>query len=152
LAAIVLLRMRPRERGVAINTLSLLLLCIAGQGLALVIDSLEFPRLAATTALVFRIGAAITFIRMAGFVVFPLLLPLAGKHPPRILEDMAIMIVYAIYGIAQLRIAGLDLSSIVTTSAILTGVIAFAMQDTLGNALGGLAIQLDSSVQVGDWI
>jgi len=31
-------------------------------------------------------------------------------------------------------------------------VIAFAMQDTLGNVLGGLAIQLDNSVQVGDWI
>ena len=52
----------------------------------------------------------------------------------------------------QLRGAGVDLASIVTTSAILTAVIAFAMQDTLGNMLGGLAIQLDNSVQVGDWI
>ena len=57
-----------------------------------------------------------------------------------------------VYGFAQLRGAGVDLSSIVTTSAILTAVVAFAMQDTLGNVLGGLAIQLDNSVQVGDWI
>jgi CRP-like cAMP-binding protein len=45
-----------------------------------------------------------------------------------------------------------ELSSIVTTSAILTAVVAFSMQDTLGNILGGLAIQLDHSVQVGDWV
>ena len=48
--------------------------------------------------------------------------------------------------------AGVDLASLVTTSAILTAVIAFAMQDTLGNVLAGLAIQLDNSVQVGDWV
>src|SRR5262249_20684915 len=29
---------------------------------------------------------------------------------------------------------------------------AFAMQDTLGNMLGGIAIQLDNSVKVGDWV
>jgi CRP-like cAMP-binding protein len=45
-----------------------------------------------------------------------------------------------------------DLGSLVTSSAILTAVIAFAMQDTLGNVLGGLAIQIDNTVQVGDWI
>jgi hypothetical protein len=58
----------------------------------------------------------------------------------------------SIYGFAQLRGAGLDLSSIVTTSAILTAVVAFAMQDTLGNVLAGLAVQLDNSVRIGDWI
>jgi CRP-like cAMP-binding protein len=51
-----------------------------------------------------------------------------------------------------LRYAGLDLGSIVATSAMITAVVAFAMQDTLGNILGGLALQLDNSVQIGDWI
>jgi CRP-like cAMP-binding protein len=45
-----------------------------------------------------------------------------------------------------------DLTGILATSAIITAVLAFAMQDTLGNVLGGLAIQLDNSVRVGDWI
>ena len=57
-----------------------------------------------------------------------------------------------VYGLAQLRGAGVDLTSIVATSAVITAVLAFAMQDTLGNMLGGLALQLDNSVQVGDWI
>ncbi len=147
-----LLRARPDERAVFLNTLWLFLLCVLGQGVAVLLDALGFTGGALTVYLIFRIGAVITFIRLAGFGVFRLLLPLAGRQPPRIIEDLAIMVVYVIYGLAQLRVAGLDLSSIVTTSAILTAVVAFAMQDTLGNVLAGLAIQLDNSVQVGDWI
>ncbi len=57
-------------------------------------------------------------------------------------------------GIARLplRLAGLDLSGLVTTSAVITGVVAFSMQETLGNILGGLALQVDNSVRIGDWI
>ena len=43
----------------------------------------------------------------------------------------------------RLRYAGLDLGSILATSAVITAVVAFAMQDTLGNILGGLALQLE---------
>jgi CRP-like cAMP-binding protein len=57
-----------------------------------------------------------------------------------------------VYGLVQLRVGGVDLTSIVATSAVITAVVAFAMQDTLGNMLGGIALQLDNSVQVGDWI
>ena len=52
----------------------------------------------------------------------------------------------------RLRYAGLDLGSIVATSAMITAVVAFAMQDTLGNILGGLALQMDNSIEIGDWI
>ena len=38
------------------------------------------------------------------------------------------------------------------TSAVITAVVAFAMQDTLGNILGGLALQLDNSLEIGDWV
>ena len=52
----------------------------------------------------------------------------------------------------RLRYAGVDLGSLLATSAVITAVVAFAMQDTLGNILGGLALQLDNSIEVGDWI
>ncbi len=89
---------------------------------------------------------------MAGFTVFRLVLPGIGRNPPRIIEDLAIVGLYVVYGFVQLRGAGLDVSSLVTTSAVLTAVIAFAMQDTLGNMLGGLFVQLDNSLQIGDWV
>ena len=44
------------------------------------------------------------------------------------------------------------LGEIVTTSAVITAVIAFSMQDTLGNLLAGVSIQLDNSIAIGDWL
>ena len=38
------------------------------------------------------------------------------------------------------------------TSAVLTAVIGLAFQETLGNVVGGLALQLDNSIRVGEWI
>jgi CRP-like cAMP-binding protein len=35
---------------------------------------------------------------------------------------------------------------------VLTAVIGFALQDTLGNMMGGIALQLDQSINVGDWV
>src|SRR6185295_14319193 len=136
-----LLRVRPHERLTFLNTLWLFFLGIAGQAAAVTLLALDLPRASSTVHTVFRILTAVALIRLFGFVLFRLLLPLAGKRPTRILEDLAIVLAYIGYGLGQLRGAGVDLGSLVTTSAILTAVIAFAMQDTL-----------DNSVQVGDWI
>jgi len=149
--SILLLQFRPQERSVYLNTLWLFLIGVFGQAAAIALDAMV-PAAAGVVYTLFRILSAIAFIRLAGFAAFRLLLPVIGREWPRIIEDVVILIVYVIYGFAQLRGAGVDLSSIVTTSAILTAVIAFAMQDTLGNLLGGLAIQIDNTVQVGDWV
>jgi CRP-like cAMP-binding protein len=66
--------------------------------------------------------------------------------------DLGVLLCYVLWGMVRLRYAGLELSQIVTTSALLTAVLAFAMQDTLGNLLGGLVLQLDSSLKIGDWV
>lgn len=150
--AVALLHTRPHERATFLNTLWLFLAGIAGEAAAALIWKLGFTEAAGTVHAIFRFVSVIALIRLGGFAAFRLLLPFAGSHPPRIVEDLAIVGAYVIYGIAQLRGAGLDLSSIVTTSAILTAVIAFAMQDTLGNVLAGVAVQLDHSVRIGDWI
>ena len=149
---VLLLRARPHERSVYLNTLWLFLAGLAGQAAAVALQASGFPGGAQVTQTVFRIVTAVALIRILGFALFRLALPLLGKQPPRIIEDLAIIVVYVGYGFAQLRAAGVDLGSLITTSAILTAVIAFAMQDTLGNVLAGLAIQLDNSVQVGDWV
>src|SRR5947207_3350481 len=150
--AVLLHRFRPAERSVYLNTLWLFLLGVLGQAGALAFEALDFPGVASALHTIFRIVTAISLIRLVGFGLFRLLLPLMGRVLPRILEDVVFLVLYVVYGLAQLRGAGVDLSSIVTTSAILTAVIAFAMQDTLGNLLGGLSIQVDNTVQVGDWV
>ncbi|HZE61429.1 MAG TPA: mechanosensitive ion channel family protein [Burkholderiales bacterium] len=149
--AIVLIRFRPADRNVYLNTLWVFLLGVFGQGVAIGLDSMV-PAAASAVNTISRFVSAIALIRLVGFAAFRLFLPLAGREWPRIIEDVVILVLYVIYGFVQLRGAGVDLSSIVTTSAILTAVLAFAMQDTLGNLLGGLAIQIDNTIQVGDWV
>jgi small-conductance mechanosensitive channel/CRP-like cAMP-binding protein len=149
---VTLMRVRRAERAVYLNTLWLFVLGIAGQAFAFLLFAADLPKGGATVHSIFRIVSAIALIRMCGFAFFRLALPFVGRRPPRIVEDLVIVVAYIAYGFVQLRGAGVDLSSIVTTSAILTAVLAFAMQDTLGNVLAGIAIQLDHSVQVGDWV
>lgn len=91
-------------------------------------------------------------IRLFGLFLFRLVLPLCRIQLLRIFEDLAELVGYCAWFIMRLHEAGLDISGIVTTSAVMTAVLAFSMQDTLGNILGGLALQLDKSIQVGDWI
>lgn len=149
---VLLLRTRPGERSSYQNTLWLFLFGILGQVGVLAAGKLGFDTAARVLDVFFRIVWTIALIRIAGFAFFRLVLPKLGKPLPRIIEDLAIIVIYTIYGLSQLRHAGVDFTGILATSAIITAVLAFAMQDTLGNVLGGLAIQLDNSVRVGDWI
>lgn len=101
-------------------------------------------------ALSLCVGAAI--IRLSGLFIFHILLTRLKIHAPTILEEILVVIAYFLLAMFQFHEAGVPLGEIVTTSAIATAVLAIAMQDTLGNILGGLALQWDHSLKVGDWI
>ena len=100
----------------------------------------------------FVIGSGFAVFRLLGHLIFRIALPRAGIIVASIAEDIILLFVYGAFIIARLHIIGLDPSSLLTTSAIMTAVLAFAMQDTLGNILGGVALQLDNSLQLGDWV
>ena len=150
--AVVLLRLRREERASLVNTLGFFVVCLLGLFSSGLLHALELPRAAAVTHEVFTIGAGIAVIRLWGLLVFRIVLPAVKFTPPRITEDIFVIIAYIAWFMVRLRYAGLDLGSILATSAMITAVVAFAMQDTLGNILGGLALQLDNSIEVGDWI
>jgi small-conductance mechanosensitive channel/CRP-like cAMP-binding protein len=98
------------------------------------------------------LGWGLVLIRLVGLTIYRVILPALHLTPPRILEDIVIVAAYIAWGLIRLRYAGLNLSSLVATSAVITGIVAFSMQETLGNILGGLALQLDKSIIIGDWI
>lgn len=135
-----------------LNTLAFFLACLFVQFVSGLLHALQFSAIATVLHEAGLIGSGIAVIRLWGLLVFRILLPLARVTPPRIAEDIFVIIGYIAWGLVRLRYAGLDLGSIVATSAMITAVVAFAMQDTLGNILGGLALQLDNSVEIGDWI
>jgi small-conductance mechanosensitive channel/CRP-like cAMP-binding protein len=91
-------------------------------------------------------------IQMAGAVLFTLLLPRVGLRISRIFQEVltAGASIVAIFSLVSR--AGFNMSGLVATSAVLTAVIGFGMRDTLGNVLGGLALQMDDSIAIGDWI
>ncbi|MGZ3440696.1 MAG: cyclic nucleotide-binding domain-containing protein, partial [Polyangia bacterium] len=86
----------------------------------------------------------------AGLVLFDL----AGHRfrIPKILRDLSVTIASAVAMVMLLSRSGVNLLSLITTSAVLTAVIGLALQDTLGNLLSGVAMQLESSIDIGDWI
>ena len=149
---VLLFHFRREERASLTNTIGFFFACQMGLLLSGVIFALDFTRAAAALHEAFIIGSGIAVIRLWGQLIFRIFVPLFRFSPPRITEDIFVIIAYVAWGLVRLRYAGLDLGSILATSAMITAVVAFAMQDTLGNILGGLALQLDNSVGVGDWI
>ncbi len=143
---------RTEDRISLLNTLGFYFACLFGLFISGILHAMEFMRAADIMHEVFIIGSGIATIRLLGQLVFRLILPAVKLTPPRITEDLFVIVAYVAWFMVRLRYAGLDLSSILATSAVITAVIAFAMQDTLGNILGGLALQLDNSIEVGDWI
>ncbi|HEY0720101.1 MAG TPA: mechanosensitive ion channel family protein [Gammaproteobacteria bacterium] len=150
--ALILLRTRPGNRRILVNTFGFYL--VSGSGLLLSGLLAVNGQLAFATPLhnFFMLTLGMAAIRLGGLFLFRLLLPVLRIRTPSFMEDILVILAYVAWGLIRLRYAGLDLGSIVTTSAILTAVIAFSMQDTLGNILGGLALQMDNSIAIGDWI
>jgi small-conductance mechanosensitive channel/CRP-like cAMP-binding protein len=147
-----LLHFHRENRKSVLNTLAFFLACLFVQFVGSLIHAMQFVSAASVLHEAGLIGAGIAVIRLWGLLLFRIVLPLVRVTPPRIAEDIFVIVGYIAWGLVRLRYAGLDLGSIVATSAMITAVVAFAMQDTLGNILGGLALQLDNSVEIGDWI
>jgi small-conductance mechanosensitive channel/CRP-like cAMP-binding protein len=94
----------------------------------------------------------VAVINVAGLLLFDVLLTAIRLRPPAIVSDLLVAIAYLVAAIALLSLVGVNLTGIVATSAVVTAVIGFSLQDTLGNVMGGMAVQLDRSIHVGDWI
>ena len=87
-----------------------------------------------------------------GTILFGILESRLRLAIPRIVTDLVVAAVsIGAIGLLMSRM-GINLSSLFATSAILTAVIGLSLQDTLGNMVAGVTLQLDSSLRVGDWI
>ncbi|HZU81832.1 MAG TPA: mechanosensitive ion channel family protein [Polyangiaceae bacterium] len=76
----------------------------------------------------------------------------SARPAPRIFRDLSTGVIYLFVALVALRSVDVDPGSILTTSALLTAVVGLAMQDTLGNLVSGLALQMQRPFDVGDWI
>lgn len=91
-------------------------------------------------------------INLAALTLFDLLFPLARWDFPDILHDLTVGAAYVVAAGWLMHHAGVNLTSIIATSAVVTAVIGLSLQATLGNIVGGIALQVDDSLDEGDWI
>jgi small-conductance mechanosensitive channel len=150
--ALILLALRPKDRASTRNMLVLLGLACIAEVAGHLIAAGHSPTAGNAIADAAAIAVGLVVIRLAAMALFRVLLPALRFQTARIVEDLVVTALFAAWGLLWLRLAGVDFVSLVTTSAVITAVLAFSMKDTLGNVLGGVVLQLDQSVRVGDWV
>jgi small-conductance mechanosensitive channel/CRP-like cAMP-binding protein len=98
------------------------------------------------SVLLFAFAAVIA----SGLVLFDV--ALARRELPRILRDLLHAVAYLITAAIVLTRSDVDVTKVFTASVLTTAVIGLALQETLGNIMAGLALQLERDLEIGDWI
>lgn len=112
----------------------------------------QMEHLATIGTFVYQLCALFMVVVIITRLVCYRLLPRLGLTPPQITHDLAVMLL-SLFGCFVLAAqAGLNLAGVIATSAVVTAVIGLALQDTLGNVIGGMVLQFDKSLRVGDWV
>ncbi|MFI5180246.1 MAG: cyclic nucleotide-binding domain-containing protein [Thermoanaerobaculia bacterium] len=142
----------PRGRRHVLRLFALYLASLVVHAAAAVVEAVGLPGAAAVCHVLATFVQGIAFISLAGALFFGAVLPALRVRPSKILRDLSISfgsLAYFLYLLSTWRV---DVAGIVATSAVITAVIGLSLQDFLTNVMGGLALQLDQSVSVGDWV
>ena len=113
-------------------------------------DGLGDSSLAAVLREVVLLVLAIGFARILISFIFQTLLRKADI--PRILADVLFALVLLIYALFRLHDAGVNPTSLGLSAAAIGTAIAFSLKDAFANLWGGIAVQLDNTCRVGDWV
>jgi small-conductance mechanosensitive channel/CRP-like cAMP-binding protein len=151
--AVFVMRTARTERKPTLRILALFMLSFVGALIGGLLAYWGFEAAGKVTQATARLLTGISIIQIARAFVVRVVLARLRLFPPRILVDVIVIFTSLVWGLYILYDdLGVDLASIITTSAVITVVLGFALQDTLGNILGGLALQLDQTVRIGEWI
>lgn len=89
---------------------------------------------------------------LLGIVIFDVVLARTRLRVPSLVRDLIHMSVLGLIVLAIFYQRGLDPLSLLTTSAVLTAVIGLALQNTIANIFAGLALHLDRTLGINDWV
>jgi CRP-like cAMP-binding protein/uncharacterized protein (DUF486 family) len=126
---------------------SVLALVLIGINGALAVPNLlraETRPIAVSVSQLLFVFALIHFIVL--IAVNPLRADRVPERFPTIVQDVIVFVVFALFSTLVLQ------EKFLTTSAVGAVVAGFALQDTLGNLVSGLAIQVEKPFQLGHWI
>lgn len=95
---------------------------------------------------------AFTIVNLTATAFLSVLLPSIAINVPLIASDLLVGIGYIAATLGVLSTHGLNPTGAVASAAVVSAVLAISLQSTLGNILGGVALQLDGSIHEGDWV
>jgi small-conductance mechanosensitive channel/CRP-like cAMP-binding protein len=99
-----------------------------------------------------QILEAFTLVSLSATLVLGIVLPVVGVELPMIASDLIVGLGYVVVTLAILSRHGVNPTGALVSGAVVSAVLAISLQSTLGNIVGGVALQLDGSIREGDWI
>ena len=145
-------RFRPNHRARVRRLVLTYALYAVGIACTHIFAQLDRPTWAAHAAVATEVLQAYTLIAIAATVIFVVGLPSLGIELPAIASDLIVGVGMIAATLVIFSRHGMDAGAALASGAVVSAVLAISLQSTLGNILGGVALQLDGSIKQGDWI
>lgn len=99
-----------------------------------------------------RLLGGFTAVTLLSLLFVDVLLPRVGLRFPHIAGDLLSAVGYGAVAVVVATDTGVSATSALAGGTVVAAALTISLQSTLGNVIGGVALQLDGTVQVGDWV
>jgi small-conductance mechanosensitive channel/CRP-like cAMP-binding protein len=145
-------RFAPKQRRRIRRVVTIFSIYVIATVVSSVLHVVRADRLWHTAHFIAELLEVFTAITLLAVGIFDLALPRVRLEIAALASDLIIGAAYLAATIYLLIDEGFNPSSVLGASAVVSAVVALSLQSTLGNVIGGIAIQLDGSIHVGDWV
>ena len=145
-------RFRPIQRPRLRRLVTIFAIYVTATGAGIGFDAAGLSAWSSGCLVAAQIFEAFTLVSLSATVVIAIALPAIGVDLPMIASDLLVGLGYVVVALAVLARHGVNPTGALVSGAVVSAVLAISLQSTLGNIVGGVALQLDGSIREGDWI
>jgi small-conductance mechanosensitive channel/CRP-like cAMP-binding protein len=96
--------------------------------------------------------AGLLCVNAAGIWLFEVVLAAFRIRVVALVQELVHLAAYVGLAMVVFAARGFDITGVLAASTVVAGLLSLSLQNTLGNVIGGVAIQLDGSIEVDDWL
>ena len=142
----------PLRRGKLRRVVLLGAMAAAMAGTELLLRQLGYATSAHWLGVAAMLLASFGVVNGIALAVFDLALPRIGVVTAPIVYELVVGSGWLFVGVVVLTTSGVDLTGVVAASTIAAAILTISLQNTLGDVVGGIAVQFDRTVKAGDWM